>query len=608
MGLNARSLRALPVLILFTAAPGMDAAMSLTLTPSIPPPAPVGQIVTWTAAAEETPGPVWYRFRARRSGGDFRTIRDYGPESALDWTVSEHEGTYEVEVSAQDQTTGEVSAAAADYQIASRLDGGAAAAIHPTANPMVFLYSAAPCGSGARMKVIAESSTEVIETPWKPCRTGLSMNFYLAGLHAGTSYSVRHTVASAVRSSNGPPLSLTTPAVPMQFAGYQVLSGGAHLPPGILLQSTLFEKTVATDLRGNVVWFYPGDISYLTRPEEGGLFFGVREHPFDDPSRQIVREFDLAGTTIRETNAARVSRQLAALGKPPITGFHHEARSLPGGRVLVLASREQILTDVQGPGAHDVIGDVILVLDQDLQVEWSWDAFDHLDTRRTAVLGETCTPTGGGCPPFYLAPQANDWLHGNAVQMTPDGNLLYSARHQDWLIKIDYRYGQGSGDVLWRLGPGGDFTIDSADSNPWFSHQHDPNFVPGAASTLALFDNGNVRYAADNTAHSRGQVMEIDEERRTAKLVLNADIGSFSFALGSAQRLPNSDYHFEAGWRPDQTSISLEIDPSGNIVYGVETSAVAYRSFRMPDLYGTYERQQQRAPARTRPPRPLMEE
>ena len=105
----------------------------------------------------------------------------------------------------------------------------------------------------------------------------------------------------------------------------------------------------------------------------------------------------------------------------------------------------------------DVVGDIILVLDSNLQVQWAWDTFDHLDPHRLATLNETCAAVSGGCPPIRLAALANNWTHGNSVQLTPDGNILYSARHQDWVIKIDYRNGKGTGDILWRLGKDGDF-------------------------------------------------------------------------------------------------------------------------------------------------------
>jgi dihydrolipoamide dehydrogenase len=86
---------------------------------------------------------------------------------------------------------------------------------------------------------------------------------------------------------------------------------------------------VATDLEGNVVWFYPRTLSFLTRTVAGGSFLGIIEDYTAGPSGQVLREFDLAGLTIRETNAARINEQLAALGMNPIGAFHHEALSLP---------------------------------------------------------------------------------------------------------------------------------------------------------------------------------------------------------------------------------------------------------------------------------------
>src|SRR5262249_10594330 len=151
----------------------------------------------------------------------------------------------------------------------------------------------------------------------------------------------------------------------------------------------------------------------------------------------------LVGMTVLETNAARVSEQLVAMGKRPITGFHHEVRTISGNRIVALASNEQILTDVQGAGPVDVLGDMILVFDADLQVVWAWDAFDPLDVHRAALLTETCL-TSPGCAPYYLAPNANDWTHANAVAETPDGALLLSVRHKDWLLKINYQLGAGN--------------------------------------------------------------------------------------------------------------------------------------------------------------------
>src|SRR5262249_43751458 len=113
---------------------------------------------------------------------------------------------------------------------------------------------------------------------------------------------------------------------------------------------------------------------------------------------------------------------------------------------------------------------------------------------------------------------------------------------------IDYRNGAGSGAVIWRLGLGGDFFLDNIDPSLWFTHQHDPNFTMG--HQLAVYDNGNLRCELapeDPTCHSRGQVYLFDELTRHAALLVNTDLGEFSFALGSAQALSNGNFYFASG-------------------------------------------------------------
>jgi hypothetical protein len=223
---------------------------------------------------------------------------------------------------------------------------------------------------------------------------------------------------------------------------------------------------------------------------------------------------------------------------------------------------------------------MLMVLDQDLQVVWTWDAFDHLDVNRGPILGEVC----GGPGPCPLS-GAVDWLHENAISWSPaDGNLLISVRHQDWVIKIDYANGTGDGHVIWRLGQDGDFTVSSSDPSPWFSHQHYSHYLDD--STLILFDNGNTRQAIDPNAHSRGQVWKLDEDARTATLVVNLDVGNYSPELGTAERMPNGNYVFDSGSQGGGLfGQSIEMLPDGTKVYVQEVAARDYRSFRMSSLY-----------------------
>src|SRR5439155_6814262 len=169
-------------------------------------------------------------------------------------------------------------------------------------------------------------------TPYKPCQKNLSMNFYLAGMRTRTTYAVNHIVNKDSELVDGPVLSLSTPDVSLPIGSYNVLQP-LQTPTNreILLQSTPFQYPVATDLQGNLLWFYQVDISIITRPEPGGFLFGLLETAFTDPSHQVFRKFDLTGSTILVTNAARVNEQLTVLGKRHSNECHPEVRSRPHG-------------------------------------------------------------------------------------------------------------------------------------------------------------------------------------------------------------------------------------------------------------------------------------
>lgn len=564
-------------------------AMAISVSLSPPDPSvPVGtQIHFTTTITVKDAGAVWYRFRVREPGTQYKVIRDYGPLSALDWTLDQ-EGSFEVEVLARDLKSGDTAASSVMVQLVSAVTGDQPV-IAPTANPLVFLYSAATCPAGNRMRVEFRGPDRVAHhTPYKACQPGLSMNFYLAGLIADTAYVARYRLDTGTGLVAGPPTDFTTGDLPPGLLTDTVITAApATATEPILLAGPLFSSPVAYDLSGNVVWFAPPGDFTLTRPEPGGQFWGIAEDFSGDPILQIIRKYDLAGTTLQETNAARVNEQLLALGKRPISSFHHEVRTLPGGKIAALASVEQILSGVQGDGAVDVIGDMIIVFDGNLQVVWTWDTFDNLDVHRAAILGEKCI-ADATCPPHILAADGNDWTHGNSVQQTSDGNLIYSSRHQDWVIKISYDNGDGDGHIIWRLGKDGDFQYNSDDSYAWFSHQHDANFDFSDPTLLLVFDNGNTRYAVLGQGNSRGQVLQMDEQNRAVSFVLNADGGVYSLALGSAQKLSDGNYHFDFGYVAEPSgayAYSIETDPSGNVIYDAKAGLPLYRSFRMADLY-----------------------
>jgi hypothetical protein len=583
--------------------------MSVSLTSTVASPVPLGKLIRFTATAvAPDPGTLSYRFRTRWAGErtgrrqielPLRTVVDFGPDTTFDWTTIDREGPYEIEASVKNNATGEVASASLPVTLMPLAKDSAA--VTPTANPLVFIYSAPPCPEGSRMRVRFEGPDGVAQfTPFQDCRPRTTMNFYLAGFRPNSTISARHIVESGSGGVTGSVTSTGTSDVRFT-AGDSTFQPPAAVPMStplptvapFLLNGPVSGVPFATDLSGNVVWYGPESFTFFTRVH-AGAFLAIQEDGTQDTAHQFFREFDLAGVTLAQTNAARVNEQLAAHGVHPITSFHHEAIHLPDGKYLVLGGSERTLTDVQGAGPVEVLGDTILVFSPNLDLVWAWDAFDYLDPHRAAILNETCAyPATVACSVFYdyNAGQAHDWLHGNSLSLTPDGNILFSVRHQDWILKIDYRSGAGSGAVLWRLGAQGDFKIESDIENPWFSHQHDPHFLADNR-TLFVFDNGNTRILrSDNTGTSRGQILDVDEAARTARLVLNTDLKANSSALGTMQLLPNGHIHYDLGFVVDPAnpanrySQSLEGDGNGNIVWGMRIAAQNYRSFRMNDLY-----------------------
>jgi arylsulfate sulfotransferase len=616
--------------ILFLALLGArsEATISVTLAASPASPQPVGTTVTWTATVSDTStGTHELQFSVAQGSGPAAIVRDFHTSTSFQWTPSMTDGTYTISVVAKNINTGLSASATGPFTVTTRLISGRAA-VNSTAHPLVALYSGPACVVPNLMRVRFTPTSvppggnpAAMTTNSVPCRystqvpDGSSMNFYIAGMYASTLYHMHYETVTPqgalVRA--GADLSFTTGTVPGNIVIPTTTVPVPAQPPTsvsapVLLHDYLPKSgttivPVATDLSGNTIWYYPTPVSLLTRTEIGGNMFIIYAGN-TNLYYQLMREIDLAGNTVLETNVARINEQLVAAGRRTINAFHHEARRLPNGYIAVLGSDEMLVTNAQGGTTQhpvDVLAAQVIVLDQNLQLKWAWDAFDFMDIQRTAVLNEVCYRGRIGCPIFFLAPTANDWIHANSIQQTADGNMIVSLRHQDWLIKINYGNGSGDGHVMWRMGYQGDFTLtnppmspkcttpDQQDAYQWFTHQHDANFELGGNTVLSTFDNGNLRIVrCDTNGNSRGYVLSVNEAQLQATVTLLSDLGNYSVGLGTAELIPGSpNYHFELGWIvPGAYSTSIEIDPAGLTDFEMqEQNVTTYRSYRMQDLY-----------------------
>jgi arylsulfate sulfotransferase len=256
---------------------------------------------------------------------------------------------------------------------------------------------------------------------------------------------------------------------------------------------------------------------------------------------------------------------------------------LANGHWITIGQISQNFTNLPGyPGTEAVLGDVVVDIDLSGNVAWAWSAFDYLDVNRA---------------PFGLP----DWTHSNALVYTADGNLLLSMRNQSWILKLDYENGSGSGNVLWKLGEGGDFTLAGGDPSQWFYGQHYPNILStdGSGSTVAIYDDGNYRFNGNGVAcgssstapacYSRGTIFQIDESSSAATLLWQDAPGFYSFWGGSIGALSNGDIEFDSSDPFNAaSSLILEVTPSENpqTVWQMKINGEnAYRGFRIPSLY-----------------------
>jgi hypothetical protein len=310
-----------------------------------------------------------------------------------------------------------------------------------------------------------------------------------------------------------------------------------------------------------------------------------------------IREVNLGGDTIREITLNDLNGLLATAScaecNVTLDTFHHDIEPLPNGHWLVLANTTMQLSATTTPSLNNapptnVLGDVVVDLDANLQPVWAWNSFNHLNPSHHP----------------YMFP---DWTHSNAVLYSPDdGNIIISMRHENWVIKVDYEDGKGSGAVIWRLGEGGNFTLkNGVDPTDWQYAQHYPSFYSANTSgvfSLVMMDNGDDRvFASGITCGAPGNppctystipVFQIDENAMTATLTFHQILppNLYNFYGGSADQLPNANIEYDlCGVGAIGTnSYIYEVTPQSTpqTVWTMHlTGTNAYRGIRMPSLY-----------------------
>lgn len=480
------------------------------------------------------------------------------------------------------------------------------------ANPQVAQYSLYLPAPG-KMDVRFGTTTDYGLNTWQvrtPSANGGDVQTYVAGMLGETLYHMQAQVTLDDGATYDDADHTCTTDMPPTTSPVQITTTAGSTPqPGIEMWNTILpagdSQAFATDLGGNVIWTYAyphtaADLIQGIQLLPNGNFLMVISYLSSLTSAQSssvineIREIDLAGNTVSSITMDTLNQKMAAGNFRDAEGnayqlgsFHHDVLPLPNGHLVFLATYTRSFTNLSGEtGTTSVIGDALVDVDQNFNPDWVWNTFDHLDIDRRPM-------------------NFPDWTHSNGLLYSSDDhNLLLSMRHQNWIIKINFFDGTGSGKVMWRLGEGGDFKlINATDPTDWFYAQHGMSyFTPNTTGDfrIGMMDNGNDRIfptgqvlclpykPTTSQCYSTMPLLEINETNMTATMITHyvPPPSDYSFFGGNAESLANGDVEvtFCATVRG---AVVQELDRNAKQVVwqGYTPGADQFHVYRLPSLY-----------------------
>ncbi len=463
------------------------------------------------------------------------------------------------------------------------------------------------------------------------------------GMRAGSTYTLTVTATDAGgQTATADPVTFTTGALPADIPPLTVTSDPTKVAPGITLFPITKRATpaavagqplpnlgllVGVDTEGNIVWYHhaPSPIGDARMLANGHILYEYND--------MGAREIDLLGNVVREW-AGRLElgrlatdqygRTIAGPDAIPvdIDSMHHEINQLPNGNFLTLSTELNSVSGFTQPmcgeppeqftGTYQLISDVVVEFEPETgNVVHEWHLDDYFHPQATPADSNICPFAPAFAVPVFLYTamgDVKDWTHANAAVLDEGRNaILVSVRHLDALLAIRYADDADgkSGDLLWRLGPGGDFTLEGQGELQY--HQHAVEVQDDGS--LLLYDNGNDRPGTDGTSpdvnqhpYSRAVRFALDEASKTVtqEWEMRSTIDGrplYAFFVGDADHLANGNILIDNGGITDpagRSALVTEVTPtgteSGTVVFTILVDdgggSFVYRARRLPSLYG----------------------
>jgi hypothetical protein len=330
----------------------------------------------------------------------------------------------------------------------------------------------------------------------------------------------------------------------------------------------LFERDIPVGC-GNFRMQSDGTLTYFQQfsSPTGGVFDGQIVHL--DQKMRVIDTFQCVGynADLHDFQLLFNKRAILVAYSPRKVAMKQYLDTIENGAFASLS-----------PKAKDtaiVFDAIIQELDENKNLVFQWNSKDHfqlVDATRDINL----VPINPNHTDTLI-----DYMHINAAIRDPnDGNFIASFRHCDEVSKID-----STGKFIWRWG-GRHNQFTFLGDTLKFSHQHDPERIPGG--NITLFDNGNLHTKVingiDSTVPStRAIEYTLDEVKHTATTVWQFNNLPYCQAAGNVQRFDKTGNTL-IGLGIVAHPSAVEIDKNGKILFqlSMPPSAFSYRTYRFP--------------------------
>lgn len=329
------------------------------------------------------------------------------------------------------------------------------------------------------------------------------------------------------------------------------------------------------DAQGEPVWISPDDMAaYDVR---------VQELDGEQVITYYVGQSDFIGhgfgdIVVLDSSYHEVARVTTGGDIEPGNADMHDATITPEGTMLILAyvAEQTDLTPVGGDEDGWAWENVLQEVDvASGELLFEWRASDHVEMTDTKTSPDAVEddPKGSEEDPF-------DWFHVNSATLTPDGDVVLSARNTHAVYRVD----RETGEVEWVLGgTSSDFDMEGPDdgTGAQFAWQHDAQLHDDG--TLTLFDNQGDPPVGER---SRGLRLALDTDAMTASVLqewLPTDPTMIAGSQGNLQVLDNGNVVI--GWGDAQ--LTSEFTADGTLVREFPLEAgESYRAYRFDDWVG----------------------